>query len=170
MSAINVSVEADDTRLRLRFEKLPQTIRKPLRPVITRLTNQLLVRVKAAQPHRTGRLRSLTHSYIDERMDNRRNFIRGRVRVLRSRSHNTAAAAGALEYGAHRRFEVRAHRARRTSAFGRPTRPYDVNIPAHQRRANIQALRFLRGPAAAQLPRARAEINAAIAEALKQFD
>jgi hypothetical protein len=153
----------------VRLQELPTEVRARLRPVITRLTHQLLAQVKAGVPVRTGKLRQRVHSFIDDEHSQRRNFIRGRVRVLNSYSKNFAAAAGALEYGRHRRFEVRAHRVRRTEAFGRPTKPYTVNMPAHTRRANIVAMRFLRGPAAAQLPRARAEIRAVIEQAVREL-
>jgi len=160
----------DNGRVLLRLENLPKTIRRRLRPVITRLTQQLVAKVRAGAPvGRTGRLRRRIHSFIDEESSPRRNFIRGRVRVLNSYSKNFAAAAGALEYGRHRRFEVRAHAVQRRSAFGRPTKPYTVNMKAHERRANIVAMKFLRGPAAAQLPRARAEIRAVIEQAARDL-
>jgi len=170
-NAINYRIEQiDNGRVLVRLHELPREIRERLRPVITRQTHQLAARVRAAAPlGKTGRLRRRIHSFIDEESGPRRNFIRGRVRVLNSYSKNFAAAAGALEYGRHRRFEVRAHSVRRRSAFGRPTKPYTVTMPAHTRRATIQAMRFLRGPAAAQLPRARAELNAVILEACREL-
>jgi len=79
------------------------------------------------------------------------------VRVLRRRgAHNVAAAAGALEYGSTgRRFAVRAYRRR------------GGNVSAYNRRGGITELRFLRGPAATMLPRARAEIAEVIRDATR---
>jgi len=152
---VNFSITADDAKIRVRFEQLPRDVRIALRQKITELTNQLLRQVKAREPRRTGRLQARTRSYVDERKD----YVRGRVRVIRGKAHNTAAAAGALEYGAHRSFTVRSHRQRRTAVFGNSMQPQSVMVAAYQRRANITAQRFLRTPAAAMLPHARREIE-----------
>ena len=159
----------DNGRVLVRLHELPREIRAKLRPVITRQTHELAARIRAGAPRgKTGRLRRRIHSFIDEESGPRRNFIRGRVRVLNSYSKNFAAAAGALEYGRFRRFEVRAHSVRRRSAFGRPTKPYTVQMPAHERRANIAAMRFLRNPAAAMQPRVRAELRRVLQNVLKE--
>jgi len=155
MSGIEFRMELNATRLQVALDTLPDEIRRRLKIKITELTNQLLHRVEAREPVRTGRLRSLTHAYID---DNRaKNYVRGRVRVLRRRgAHNVAAAAGALEYGSTgRRFAVRAYRRR------------GGNVSAYNRRGGITELRFLRGPAATMLPRARAEIAEVIRDATR---
>jgi len=139
-----------------------------------------LAQVEAAEPVVTGRLRSLTHAYIDEeygKVNQRRNFIRGRVRILRTKEHNTAAAGGALEYGAHRRFPVQAYTRRRRGGgsvmqarkSGKLYRSFRIKVSAYNRRAHITAMRFLRGPALRQQPRARAEINAVLEDAMKEF-
>lgn len=154
-----------DTRLLIQFDKMPGLVHDRVRATIGRLVAQLLPTVKAAEPFATGRLRSLTHSYVDVRP----NWVRGRVRVLRTRNKNTAAAGGALEYGAHRRFTVRAHFVRRVVVFGRPVSPRVVRISPYQRRANVKAVRFLRNAARAQLPAARAALEAAIAQALRDL-
>jgi len=155
MSGIEFRMEVNATRLQVALDSLPDEIRRRLKIKVTELTNQLLHRVEAREPVRTGRLRSLTHAYID---DNRaKNYVRGRVRVLRRRgAHNVAAAAGALEYGSTgRRFAVRAYRRR------------GGNVSAYNRRGGITELRFLRGPAATMLPRARAEIAEVIRDATR---
>jgi len=155
MIGIEFRMEVNATRLQVALDSLPDEIRRRLKIKVTELTNQLLHRVEAREPVRTGRLRSLTHAYID---DNRaKNYVRGRVRVLRRRgAHNVAAAAGALEYGSTgRRFAVRAYRRR------------GGNVSAYNRRGGITELRFLRGPAATMLPRARAEIAEVIRDATR---
>lgn len=156
----------NDTRLLIQFDKLPDAVRDRMRVVITQLTARLLATVKAAEPHDTGRLRSLTRSFVDVKQG----WVRGRVRVLRTANRNTAAAAGALEYGAHRRFGVRSHFARRVVVYGRLASPRAVRISPYARRANIKALRFIRNSAAAQLPAARAALEAAIAQALQEIE
>jgi len=135
---LGVTVQVNDRALIAHLEKLPDRLRQALRPRITELTNTLLAQVHAAEPVRTGQLVSLTRAFVDERDD----YIRGRVRVLAKpgEAHNIAAAA--LEYGVNK------------VARG------------HLRPTHIAARRFLRGPAAGIRERALAEIKAAIAEAL----
>jgi hypothetical protein len=134
------------------FDKLTPALRRELRPVITNITHTLLAQVKAREPVRTGYMRSRTHAFVDERAT----LLRGRVRIIPTgRAQRTAAAFGALEYGAHARFIVDAH-----------TRG-GAHVRAYLRRANITALRFLRGPAAAMRPRIMAEVQAAIARAIQ---
>ncbi len=150
---INLVIDSNDRTLALHFDQLPDVLRDKLRVKIAELTQILLAQVKAREPRRTGRLQSLTRSYVDTRED----FVRGRVTILGGAArHNVAAAA--LEYGAHRAFTVRSHR--RGSA----------RVSAYRRRANIDAQRFLRGPAAAILPRARLELEAVVAAALAEVD
>jgi len=122
------------------------------------------VRVKAGEPSRTGRLRSLTRAYVDVRP----NYVRGRVRVGDSAHPREAVIAGALEYGAPGRrrggrVPVRAHSMRLSHVFGRPTGGRPVTVRSFtRRRPTIQAMRFLRGPATALRPKALAAIREAI--------
>jgi len=149
--------ESDTGRIIARLDQLPQELRARLRGVITQLTNELLARVEAAEPVRTGTLRAQTHAYVDEGPT----WLRGRVRVLRSGRRNYGAIAGALEYGAPGRRRSGAVRVRGYRRSGATVRAYQ------RRQPHIKAMRFLRGPAAAQLPRARALIRAAIEDALQ---
>jgi len=148
---LDAKIDLNDTRLRVRLDTLPDKLRHRLVATIGRLTNELLHKVEAREPFRTGRLRSLTEDYVD---DNRiKNFVRGRVRVLRSREHNTAAAAGALEYGSTgKKFAVRGYM--RRGERGRLA----YRVGGYSRAGGIAEMRFLRGPAAAMLPKARAEL------------
>jgi hypothetical protein len=146
------TITSSDQNVRLHFEQLPEALRRELRPVITNITHSLLAQVKAREPVRTGYLRSRTHAFVDERPT----FIRGRVRIIPTgRAQRTAAAFGALEYGAHKRFIVAAH-----------TRS-GAHVRAYLRRVNITARRFLRGSAATMRPRIMAELQGAIARAIQ---
>lgn len=146
---IDARLDLNETRLRVRFDEFPKKLQNKLEQTIRGLTNELLAKVEAREPVRTGRLRRLTHAYIDR--NNVKMFVRGRVRVLRSRQHNTAAAAGALEYGSTgKRFAVRGYTRR-----GRP-------VSGYARVGGITEMRFLRGPAAIMLPKARAELQRVI--------
>lgn len=149
------------TKLVLHFDEMPDALKRQLKVAIFRVTQQLLRRVKAAEPMRTGRLRAATHAYVDER----ENFVRGRVRILRTgRASRLGAAFGALEYGGpgHRRSgPVRVQAYRRGG----------VGVTAYERRRpRIRARRFLRGPAAAMRPQVRAELEAALGQTIKEFD
>ena len=162
---IDAKLDLNDTRLRVRLDTLPEKLRRRLVTTIGRLTRELLGKVEAREPVRTGRLRSLTEDYVD---DNRiKNFVRGRVRVLRTDEHNTAAAAGALEYGGpgkRRKGPVKVTGYMRRGERGR----FKYRVDDYERRRpRITAQRFLRGPAAAMLPKARAELRRALQEELK---
>lgn len=165
MSGVHFSIEEHDSgRIRLRLDQLPEKIRRQLKAEIGRLTNQLLQRVKAAEPVRTGTLRQQTVAFIDEGFSKKGGrWVRGRVRVLRDEGgSNYGRIAGALEYGApgkRRRGPVPVAAYRRES----------VKVRAHtRRRPRIQAMRFLRGPAAALRPRARAALEAIINQAVRE--
>ena len=151
---IDAKMDLNDTRLRLRLESMPKELKKRLTQTIGRLTRELLHKVEAREPVRTGRLRSLTEAYVET--NDIKMFVRGRVRVLRSRQHNTAAAAGALEYGSTgKKFAVQGYTRR------------GARVRGYSRVGGIKEMRFLRGPAAAMLPKARAELRRVLQEELK---
>ena len=151
---IDAKLDLNDVRLRVRLESMPKQLQKRLTQTIGRLTNELVHKVEAREPVRTGRLRSLTQAYVDTNQI--KMFVRGRVRVLRTRQHNTAAAAGALEYGSTgKKFAVKGYMRRGSHVRG------------YQRVGGITEMRFLRGPAAAMLPKARAELRRVLQEELK---
>ena len=151
---IDAKLDLNDVRLRVRLESMPKQLQKRLTQTIGRLTNELVHKVEAREPVRTGRLRSLTQAYVDTNQI--KMFVRGRVRVLRTRRHNTAAAAGALEYGSTgKKFAVKGYMRRGSHVRG------------YQRVGGITEMRFLRGPAAAMLPKARAELRRVLADVLK---
>jgi len=147
---------------------MPKAVKKRLEITIRQLVNELLPRVRAAMPVRTGHLRSLTHAYVDVRED----FIRGRVRVADRQHPREAVIAGALEYGApgrrKQKVPVQAHRMRLTHLFGRPFKGGSVTVRSFsRRRPTLPELRFLRGPAMAMRPKALAAIRNAINDPLR---
>jgi hypothetical protein len=159
---LGVTFQIDDRQVAAHLDRIPGKLRTGLKESITRLTDQLLARVKAAEPYRTGKLRQETQAFVDEHEDK----ITGKVRILGAgREHNVAAAA--LEYGAHRIVNVRAHREHLSHVFDRATDSKFVAVKAYSRRANIQAKRFLRDPAQAMRPQIQAELQRVISEALK---
>lgn len=152
MIAPEISVDVDDRRVMAHLEALPAKLRTNLRTTITELTSQLLGEVRAREPVRTGLLRSQTRSFVDEKKD----FIRGRVRILPTGSANrTAAAFGALEYGAHRTFSVRGYQ---RGSF---------RVGGYTRTANIQARRFLRGSAEEMRNKIIEQLQAAVAKSVE---
>jgi hypothetical protein len=163
---IGFQIDVDDRAVKLRLEELPSRLRSRLRPVIARLTEQLLGQVRAAEPVRTGKLRAATQAFVDDK----ENFVRGRVRVLavpgRGGSHNIAAAA--LEYGAHRLVHVKQHETHIDTIFGRASARQLAIVDAYTRRANITAERFLRGPAATLRPAAIAALERAVNDAVDE--
>jgi len=159
---INILADFTETRLTLNFSELPDLIEVALEASIRELTEELLGMVQAREPVRTGRLRSQTHAYVDNNPVKR--FIRGRVRILPVQEgiNRTAAAFGALEYGAP------GTSGRRTGDVKiKPYRRSGRNVRAHERhRPRIEARRFLRDAAAIMLPKAREEIERAVQNTL----
>jgi hypothetical protein len=159
---MNAIFEVDDRRFVEHLERIPGRLRTALRASITQLTDQLLQRIRAAEPSRTGRLRGQTQAFVDVTDDK----VTGRVRIMgQGREHNVAA--GALEYGAHRVVNVRAHQEHLSHVFNRATDSQFVAVRAYTRKANIRAQRFLRDPAAAMRPRIQAELERVIAEQVR---
>jgi hypothetical protein len=159
MADFGITIDSSSiTKLALHFDEITPALQAKLKVAIGRITHQLLARVKAAEPVRTGRLRGATHAYVDVRP----NFVRGRVRISRGRG-DLGAAFGALEYGGPGRrggsVAVGAHR-----RSGGAVAAYE------RRRPHIRARRFLRGPAAAMRPQVKAELEAAIGQTINEFD
>lgn len=167
MISIQVKPE-DERRIELHLEELPSRLMTRMKPVITELTNELLRRIHAAEPVRTGRLRQSTQAFVDEHPDR----ITGRVRVVTGRGlgavrGSTHEAYAALEYGAHRSFVVHQHEEHLSHVFRRRADNHLVMVQAYTRRANITAQRFMRGPATAMRARVLAEFQRVIDEEAK---
>lgn len=158
MSDLNLTLDSSSiTKMVVGLDQITPALQQKLKVAISRVTRELLARVKAAEPVQTGRLRAATVSYVDERP----NFVRGRVRIRRTGAASRYGAAfGALEYGGpgkRRSGPVSVRSSNRVTAYQR-------------RRPRITARRFLRGPAAAMRPAIKAELEAAIGQTINEFD
>lgn len=134
---------AGDRRIEARFERFPEKLRGALRDEITAIIAELEARVISAEPVRTGKLRAETQAFVDDRKD----FIRGRVRVITSGKGDGAKVA-ALEYGAHALSPVRAHARTIAHIYGRLVAPRQIIVSAYSRQLDLPAHQFLRGPLA----------------------
>jgi hypothetical protein len=148
-------------RLQLRLNEFPRKVQRQLKQTIGSLVRELLTRVHAAEPVRTGALRRATRAFVDEGLRGGAPWVRGRVRV--SRESGLGPRFGALEYGGPGRrggpVQVRAY-----SRAG-------VRVSSYRRRRpTIKEMRFLRGPAQAQRARAIAALEAALNDAIGNFN
>src|SRR5438477_13133927 len=102
MADIEVTFNADAAgrRVAATLEGLPADLLIRLRPTFERLTAELLAKVRAGEPHRTGALEAATQAFVDDIAGVR---LRGRVRVLAEpgQTGRFNVKAVALEYGAH---------------------------------------------------------------------
>jgi hypothetical protein len=148
------TIEVKDTKLQVHLQKLPLALKTNLTKTIAALTDQLLVRVRAAEPVRTGLLRSQTRRYVDTGED----WVRGRVRILATgRASRVGAAFGALEYGVKRQSVA-------VSAYQRQ----GIAVRAYDRIAHITERRFLRGSLAAMRTQVITELEAAVAKSVEE--
>lgn len=124
-------------RAELMFEVFPGLVHQSILATIERLLPVLAAAVKAEEPSRTGRLRASTVASIRQSPTS----VIGRVSVV-----GEYGKAGALEYGSHKTITVRSHKQIVTLLRGGSPEQVEVSIPAYERRTNIDARRFLRGP------------------------
>lgn len=152
-------------RVGLRFEQFPDELYEALREEIEALTIELLERVKAATPDRTGRLRSQERMRLFADKDR----ITGYVDVAGARGSQDYAKAGALEYGAHRPTKVDAHNMRLDHYWAtKLSAPETVLVSAYTRTPHIEEFSFERGPLAAMAPEITERLNEIVeAEAAK---
>ena len=160
-ASIIPSFEINDQREIARFDKMPDALKRALVARLTPVQQQMLARVIAVAPRRTGKLISEIKGFVDVGPD----WVRARVRVVIDKSAGSgprgnfdAGKAGSLEYGARTVAHVRAFRRKRGET-----------VNTYQRRVNIAARRFLRGPFAATSAQATAAITAAIGDTTKGF-
>jgi hypothetical protein len=123
----------------LKLEEFPPELHDALVVQIKQLTEQLEARVKAAAPVKTGTLLSV----IDEGFRDRPEKVSGTIFL-----DDGWAKAGALEYGAHKRFQVDAHKMRLNHLWSRAMQPITVQVPDYMRTPNIAERDFMRGPMA----------------------
>jgi hypothetical protein len=147
------TVTVSDTQVQAHLAKLPIALRTNLQKTIQTLTTELLARVRAAEPVRTGLLRSMTRSYVDVT----ETMVRGRVRILATgHASRLGAAFGALEYGAHAAILVKAYQRR-----GGMVRSY-------ARVVNIAEQRFLRNSLDAMREKAVAAIEETVKKSVEE--
>lgn len=156
---VTMSVDVQANTVVNRFRDLPPGLQKVLLARLKPVEQNMLARVQAAVPKRSGKLLSEIKGFLDSGPD----WVRARVRVVidknagaSRRGNYDAGKAAALEYGAHNIVQVRAFRRRRGE-----------DVRSYQRRVNIAVRSFLRGPFQATKPEAEAAIRAAIAEVAK---
>lgn len=137
-------LDVGERQLQAFIGALPEEVDARLEEAMAEIAALLEAAVEAAEPHRTGRLRAETRKFVHR-------TLKGIVAGVSVRGDDKAdfGKAAALEYGAHRSFSVREHWARRSTVFGRDMAGKSVLIEEYQRRANIDADRYLRGPFAA---------------------
>lgn len=151
---ITLSFDFNETKEIARFTDLPPNLQRALLVRLRPIEEKMLSRVKAAVPVRTGKLLNEIQGFLDSGPD----WVRARVRVIidkgagsGKRGNYDAGKAAALEYGATGSVQVQAFRRRRGE-----------DVRSYQRRVNITARMFLRGPFAATRPEATEAIKAAI--------
>jgi hypothetical protein len=134
-----------DRRIALRFEEFPEQARAALVEVVTDLQRDLQDSVRAAMPKdHTGKLSASLAGGVE----NSPTRVRGWVNVA-GKNRALILQAMALEYGSHANIAVSAKAGRRLSTvYGHYISPIEVLVGAYNRTANIEAVRFLRGPLA----------------------
>ncbi|MDB5358853.1 MAG: hypothetical protein JWO51_150 [Rhodospirillales bacterium] len=159
MSVIGVNI-VGDRQASVRFDTFPEKARAALLAKIRELTPKLETAVIAVVPVDKGKLLSEVHAYVDDD----KNKVSGKVKVIIPGGGAEAGKVMALEYGAHKSFTVKAHAMRLDHFWGLAVAPTAVMVAAFVRTPNIQQHDFLRGPLAAM----RSEILEGFAQALTQ--
>lgn len=116
-----------ERKVDLRFEEFPETARVNLRKAIEDKTGELADLIRNRVPKRTGKLASLIQSRVSESTTQ----ITGVVAVAAD-----FGKAGALEYGTHKTIVMKS-----SHVFDRIVPTFNV-----ERKLNIEARSFLRGP------------------------
>jgi hypothetical protein len=162
---IHIDVKGDHA-VGLRFEAFPGQLYDALKDEITSLGQELLARVRAATPSRTGRLRSEERLRIFADP----NSIKAQVGINAGKvSGGEYAKAGALEYGAHRATKVKAHRMRLDHHWAlKLAAPEMVMLAAFTRTPNIEEHSFERGPLAEMQAEILTRLNAVVDKAVVQ--
>jgi hypothetical protein len=143
------------------LEGLPKEIRGSLRARIQKLTDQLLSRVQALAPEKTGDLKNEIVSKVTDSPGR----IKGVVTLASGLSQSEYRKAAALEYGSHKNIAVRAHSRTISQAFGRTISPVAADIRAYDRVANVDARIYLRGG----LAEMEAEVVTELTEAINEL-
>jgi hypothetical protein len=160
MANIGVTVTGDK-QVAIRFDQFPVKLHDKLLAIIRSLTTGLAAKIKAAEPQRSGKLRSETTSAV---YDDAGRKISGRVFVS-----GDYKKAGALEYGAHGRAKISGHSARLDHVFGNHLNaPLTVAVAGFTRQMNIASRKFLRGPLAASASSIDEALQTVVNEAIEE--
>ena len=161
---IDGRVIVGDNRTVLRFERFPDAAHDRLFATLQSLEKRLEQAVLAAEPEKSGEIKSLTGGRVYDHGD-RIAAVVG-VRVTNA---NQARKAAALEYGSRgTSITVSAHTAKLAHLWSRAISPISVNVPSFTRTPSITARRFLRGPIQALHDTALAEMRAALDAAVTE--
>lgn len=157
---------AGDTRAVLRFDKFPAVLHDRLFATLTSLERRLEAAVLAAEPERSGELKSLTGGRVYDHGDR----IAAVVGV-RTQSQSKARKAAALEYGSRGVAVTQsAHKMRLDHVWLRARMGAPVDVGTYSRTPTLRAMNFLRGPIKSLQQSALSEMRAAIAFAAAESD
>ena len=157
---VNFTVTGD-RKIELIFEEFPQRMHAALLARVREITDRLEMRVRGGAPRLTGKLQSLIKEVV---YDDRGDRISGRVSVT-----GEYAKAAALEYGVHRDVAVKAHLEYVNHVFGaRLSAPSQAMVKAYNRKVDLQARRFLRGPEAEMSGEITQDLQDAIDQAVDE--
>lgn len=155
---------AGDRQAGLRFEDFPDDLHDDLRGEIDALSRELLSRIEAAVPSKTGTLRS----QVRLRMFDQEDRIRGYIDIDGRKGSTDYAKAGALEYGSRGKpTKVSAHRMKLDHFWDhRLAAPTNVLVEAYERTPTIAEHSFMRGPLAAMRPEIVSRLTGVIERAV----
>ena len=162
MDDIHIAVTGD-RQVGLRFEEFPDALYVALRQEVDALSIELLARIEAATPSRTGKLRSQERLrlFTDE------NRITGYIDIAGAKGSQDFAKASALEYGAHKATQVAAHAMKLDHHWSlKLAAPETVLVAAYSRTPDITETAFERGPLDAMAPEIVARLNAVVEKAV----
>lgn len=161
MDAIRIDVTGV-RQVGLRFDEFPDALYDALKDEINTLANELLARVQAATPVKTGRLRSEERV----RLFTDPSRISGYVDIAGEKGSQDIPKAVALEYGAGAATKVRTHAMLLDHHWSlKLAEPQAVIVRAYTRTADIAEVAFERGPLAQMQPEIVARLNAVVAKA-----
>ena len=160
-----IRIDVTGTRqVGLRFEEFPDALYADLRREVDALTVELLVRVQAATPTKTGELRSQERLRIFAD----KTKITGKIDIAGNDAQDYRKAA-ALEYGSTGRpVTVKSHEMALDHFWANKlAAPMTVVTKAYARTPNIMENAFERGPLAAMQPEIIARLNAVVTNDVK---
>ncbi len=161
MSMVKIELEGE-RRAGLRFEQFPEELRADLRKEIDALTNELRNRIATAMPKDSGKLRGTLRAVRYDDPDR----VTGYISVARGDANQSRKAA-ALEYGSSGKPQkVKEHKRKLNHVWEEKLkRPITVMVEAFDRKPNIKAQRFLRGPMDQMRPKIMSRLEGVVSKA-----